>query len=273
VESSFIINLWAGSSPPVLERLPDEKFQHLTVFTSRSREQGQDRFRLHVGYFDDQVAAEAAVQLVRKWYPSAWVVPANRHTPLAKLRGQGPAPSPVAEPPSSPIAVPPVLSEVTHTSKSAGPERAPGGADILGTPENENLSPVQVLALLEEPVVTPAVEKPREEAVVEPVSINTLALELQDEPAIADPLELYTPAQATELPSLADLTTELESANPMEASVVQSLLQEPPTFRGDGGRAQAAPEKRVEVRDWTSIGSQKAKPQPKKKSWLKRLRA
>jgi len=41
VAVSFMITLWAGSSPPVLARLPDVQLRHLAVFTSRSREEGR----------------------------------------------------------------------------------------------------------------------------------------------------------------------------------------------------------------------------------------
>ena len=82
---SFMITLWAGSLPPVLARLPDAQLQHLAVFSSRSREEGRERFRLHVGYFDDLSAAERTLHRVRQWYPSAWTVPAERHAALARL--------------------------------------------------------------------------------------------------------------------------------------------------------------------------------------------
>jgi hypothetical protein len=87
VEPSFIINLWAGSSPLPLERLPRLDLQHLEVFTSRAREEGRERFRLHVGYFDNPRAAEGILQRVRDEYPTAWVVPAERHLPLARFKG------------------------------------------------------------------------------------------------------------------------------------------------------------------------------------------
>jgi hypothetical protein len=87
VEPSFIINLWAGSSPPALARLPHLEFQHLEVFTSRTREEGRERFRLHVGYFDNPQVAERILKRVRDVYPTAWVVPADRHLPVARLKG------------------------------------------------------------------------------------------------------------------------------------------------------------------------------------------
>jgi hypothetical protein len=80
-----MITLWAGSLPPVLARLPDAQLQHLAIFSSRSREEGRERFRLHLGYFDDLSGAERTLRRVRQWYPRAWAVPAERHAALARL--------------------------------------------------------------------------------------------------------------------------------------------------------------------------------------------
>ncbi|MGO8856057.1 MAG: hypothetical protein ACLQO1_10155 [Steroidobacteraceae bacterium] len=86
MESSMMITVWSGSSPPPLEPLPIPGLAHLEVFTSRSSEDGRERYRLHVGYFADPTAAERVLPRVREIYPSAWVVPASRHRPLARLK-------------------------------------------------------------------------------------------------------------------------------------------------------------------------------------------
>jgi hypothetical protein len=124
---SFMITLWAGSLPPVLARLPDAQLQHLAVFSSRSREEGRERFRLHVGYFDDLPAAEGILDRVRQWYPSAWAVPAERHAALARL------PARVVLAPSPPV------PRLVHDSVDS-PMAAPS-----------SLTPRETLTLLEEP--------------------------------------------------------------------------------------------------------------------------
>jgi hypothetical protein len=86
MESSVMITVWSGSSPPPLEPLPVPELAHLDVFTSRSSEEGRERYRLHVGYFADPIVAERVLPRVREIYPSAWVVPASRHRPLARLK-------------------------------------------------------------------------------------------------------------------------------------------------------------------------------------------
>jgi hypothetical protein len=80
-----MITLQAGVAPPVLKRLPAPDLEHLSVFSSRSREDGRDRYRLHVGYFDEEAIAQALLVRVRAWYPEAWVVAAGRYTVVARL--------------------------------------------------------------------------------------------------------------------------------------------------------------------------------------------
>jgi hypothetical protein len=161
---SFMITLWAGSLPPVLARLPDAQLQHLAVFSSRSREEGRERFRLHVGYFDDLGAAERTLGRVREWYPSAWAVPAERHVALVRL----PALVALA---SSP-AVPPVPAErevvVACGALAIDPIRPPDAVpvpllvhDSVDSPvaAPSSLTPRETLTLLEEPAAPePAVQ-------------------------------------------------------------------------------------------------------------------
>jgi hypothetical protein len=69
----FVINLESASMAMPL-RVP---FRHelvgFSVFRSRKIEDGHERFRLHLGYFDTQAHAEEALAVVRKYYPSAWI--------------------------------------------------------------------------------------------------------------------------------------------------------------------------------------------------------
>jgi hypothetical protein len=141
---SFMITLWAGSSPPVLARLPDAQLQHLAVFSSRSREEGRERFRLHLGYFDDLPAAERILDRVREWYPSAWAVPAERHAALARL------PALVALVSSPPV---PLESEAVACGALAVPVPLLIMHDSVDSPmaAPSSLTPRETLMLLEEP--------------------------------------------------------------------------------------------------------------------------
>jgi hypothetical protein len=155
-----MINLWAGSSPPVLTRLPDAQLQHLAVFSSRSREEGRERFRLHLGYFDDLPAAERILDRVREWYPSAWAVPAERHAALARLPALGALAS------SLPVApVPPEREAIACGALAVDPIRPPEAAPV----------PLSMHVSVDFPVAAPSPLTPRE------------TLTLLEEPAAPDP--------------------------------------------------------------------------------------
>jgi len=70
-----VINLRSSSMPMPL----DVPFRHelvgFTVFRSRALEDGRERFRLHVGYFESTRRAQEALAVVRKYYPAAWISP------------------------------------------------------------------------------------------------------------------------------------------------------------------------------------------------------
>jgi hypothetical protein len=140
----FMITLWAGSLPPELARLPDAQLQHLAVFSSRSREEGRERFRLHVGYFDDLPAAERTLGRVREWYPSAWAVPAERHVALTRL------PALVALASSPPV---PAEREAVACGALA--------IDLIGPPD---AAPVSLLVhdSVDSPMAAPSPLTPRE---------------------------------------------------------------------------------------------------------------
>src|SRR5579862_5036105 len=112
-KSRFVINL-CGSTTPVSLTPPDHAgLKRFTFFVSRRREEGRERFRLHMGYFDSQEEAERLLDLVRDVYPAAWAGVA----PGIKLRARAALPEPVAPAPPVaavaapvPVAAPPVAA-------------------------------------------------------------------------------------------------------------------------------------------------------------------
>jgi len=74
----YVITLCTASLPMVL-RVP---FVHelvgFSVFRSRTVEDGRERFRLFVGYFDSATRAHEALAVVRRHYPAAWISCAPR---------------------------------------------------------------------------------------------------------------------------------------------------------------------------------------------------
>jgi hypothetical protein len=87
VRNRFVINL-CGSTTPVALTPPDHAgLKRFTFFVSRRREEGRERFRLHMGYFESQEDAERLLDIVREIYPGAWAGLA----PGQRLRAQAEA--------------------------------------------------------------------------------------------------------------------------------------------------------------------------------------
>src|SRR5215212_700960 len=90
----FVINLTSSTTPMALSQPKDPTLAQYTFFVSRRREDGRERFRLHMGYFETMQAAEDMLNVVREVYPSAWAGEA----PGKKLRAGTPAAPAVAAP-------------------------------------------------------------------------------------------------------------------------------------------------------------------------------
>jgi hypothetical protein len=74
----YVINLSSSHTPMPLE-MPDVRgFFGLAVFRSRRIEDGRERYRLHLGYFESRADAERALPAVQRSYPTAWIAAAPR---------------------------------------------------------------------------------------------------------------------------------------------------------------------------------------------------
>jgi hypothetical protein len=105
-----------------------KELERFTFFVSRRREDGRERFRLHMGYFASRTDAEQWLSVVRTVYPGAWISDA----PGKKLRGESPAPD-LSATAASATGAHPALSE---------PESKPAVADTSAT--QSGLAPVIV---------------------------------------------------------------------------------------------------------------------------------
>lgn len=74
----YVINLSASTTPMPLEMPEVRGFFDLAVFRSRRLEDGRDRYRLHLGYFESRGDAERALPEVQRRYPTAWIAAAPR---------------------------------------------------------------------------------------------------------------------------------------------------------------------------------------------------
>jgi hypothetical protein len=101
LRNRFVINL-CGSTTPVSLTPPDHAgLKRFTFFVSRRREDGRERFRLHMGYFDSQEEAERLLDIVREIYPAAWAglapgqrLQAQAEAAAAAQTDAAPAPAP-----------------------------------------------------------------------------------------------------------------------------------------------------------------------------------
>src|SRR5215469_205289 len=72
LHNAFVINLTSSTSPVALTRPDHAGLKRFNFFVSRRREEGRERFRLHMGYFQTQEEAEKLLDIVREIYPGAW---------------------------------------------------------------------------------------------------------------------------------------------------------------------------------------------------------
>src|ERR1700685_257126 len=70
--NAFVINLCSSTSPVALTPPDHAGLKRFSFFVSRRREEGRERFRLHMGYFSTQEEAEKLLDIVREIYPGAW---------------------------------------------------------------------------------------------------------------------------------------------------------------------------------------------------------
>jgi hypothetical protein len=120
-DDAFVINLTSSTTPMALSRPKDPALDQFKFFVSRRREDGRERFRLHMGYFPSLAAAEEWLAVVREVYPSAWAGEA----PGRKLKDAKPV---EATAPALPKSPPSATSAPTATASSPTPAKLPAAA-------------------------------------------------------------------------------------------------------------------------------------------------
>ena len=63
-EPLLAITLCSSNAPIPMPVLTDDRLRGFALFKSRRREEGRERFRLHLGYFQTNAEAERALALV-----------------------------------------------------------------------------------------------------------------------------------------------------------------------------------------------------------------
>jgi hypothetical protein len=167
----FVINLTSSTTPMALSQPKDPTLAQYTFFVSRRREDGRERFRLHMGYFETLQSAEEMLQVVREVYPSAWAGEA----PGKKLRANAPAtpaaatpaPAPKAAAPAASPAAPPAEKPAHHPFASTPP---PAPAPAFEEPFVLAADDVPEFKPLDVPVVHPPAAPPAAAVVSPPVA-------------------------------------------------------------------------------------------------------
>ncbi len=197
----FVINLCASTTPVGLVQPSHAGLKRFTFFVSRRLEEGRERFRLHMGYFETQEEAEKILDLVRDVYPAAWAGAA----PGIKLRARAAA--------SDDAAADVAATELAATGTAAGNAPAANSTAAVAEPE---MAPAGV-ATRQPPVLYAAPQAAAAPAPI--VAVATVKLELvPDRPRAI-------PAPIPELEAANDGAT--RSLNQVRATI-DSLGDAPP---------------------------------------------
>jgi len=139
----FVLNLCSSTTPMALAQVDLPELKRFTFFVSRRFEEGRERFRLHMGYFDSQAEAEEWLSVVRDIYPGAWAGEA----PGKKLRARaaeaaaaqaghavGPQKTAAAPAPSVPTPPAPAVTKPQSSKPAAPPSEVPTLVPTLHPP-------------------------------------------------------------------------------------------------------------------------------------------
>jgi hypothetical protein len=214
-DALFVINLTASTTPVALTSPERPELKHFTFFVSRRREEGRERFRLHMGYFQTQAEAEKLLDIVRDIYPGAWagLAPGQRLRSAAK-----PLPSRAGPPPATPF---------------AEPRRQPSAPPPAPTPAAPRLQ------VIESPAVAAPVVPVARAAAPAPAALTVTAVP----PTPAAPA---VPAARRELPILQAAPQPLPANIPVLAAALKVAAPSPPAPAASQGRAAPVPAKPAE---------------------------
>ena len=165
-QTSFVINLCASTTPVGLVHPSHPQLKRFAFFVSRRREEGRERFRLHMGYFASQEEAEKLLDAVRDIYPAAWagVAPGQNLRSRTPINAPASAAPPVAAMRSEETAehsltnVRAAIDSLRDQPAPTSPAAAPAAPIAPAAPAAaaESLRGAQVLRLLESATVQQA---------------------------------------------------------------------------------------------------------------------
>ncbi len=148
-QESFVINLCSSTTPMALTQPQLAELKRYSFFVSRRLEDGRERFRLHMGYFDSLLQAEELLPVVREIYPGAWAGEAPGKRLRARSAAGNPPPAPTPSVPAAPTAAAGPSAELLANmpTLSAAPD--------LNPPPPPPVAPPAVLELVPQPARVP----------------------------------------------------------------------------------------------------------------------
>lgn len=206
----FVVNLCASTTPVGLVQPTHAGLKRFTFFVSRRLEEGRERFRLHMGYFDTQEEAEKILDLVRDVYPGAWAGAA----PGIRLRARAAAAAAEAAP-----AAERAVERASEPQAVAAPASvsAPVAAPVLSSAPPAAIAPAVVVTAAPAPIAAPVAQP------VQPATVIQLEL-VPDRPrAIPAPIVEFEPAKdkdnaAAAARSLNDVRAAINSLDEVSAA-------------------------------------------------------
>ncbi len=212
-QTSFVINLCASTTPVGLVHPSHPQLKRFTFFVSRRREDGRERFRLHMGYFSSQEEAEKLLDAVRDIYPAAWAGVA----PGQNLRMRTPVNTTASAPAVFSPGSAPDISRAAAQSAAATATPAVAAPAAVAVPVAASAAAPAAVPLA---VVAPQTETPRSEVTAEHSLTNVRAAieSLRDQPATA--LAAIAPTTPT--------ATATPAAEPLRDAQVLQLLENAP---------------------------------------------
>jgi hypothetical protein len=217
----FVINLCASTSPMALTHPSTPELKKHTFFVTRQREDGRERFRLHMGYFQTQEEAESLLASVRDIYPAAWAGPApssaiapRRMRPEAVATVAAIAATPAAAAPAAAPAAMPALDAMSNVRNvlaqlSDAPQK---GVQALSPP-----APAPV-----PPAMPPAARPPAANPVAKPTAASPPAARPPVAKPAAPATRVSTPTAKVAAPAPAPAPAPTVAPTPAPAAVLNA---------------------------------------------------
>lgn len=244
----FVINLAASTSPMALSHPSSPELKRYTFFVSRQREDGRERFRLHMGYFATQEEAETLLDSVRDIYPAAWAGPApttgmGRRGRIAPGSVVAAAPAPlsaVAKPATAAPVAPAAAVAPAATAAPAAPV-APVQAEApvaaakpadSNPPRPASAAPVSAPAPVPAPKAAPVARPVAKPAEPEPLDVMSnlrdVLAQLSEEHSDAPTVQMRIPPELTAVTPPRVAPVAKPAAPELSGADALTLLETPP---------------------------------------------